>query len=426
MAKATISKRAPRLLAALPGPLAGRAARPLAGAGALLLCAAAASGCLEFRRGESKTADNVVDTHQDLVRAPASDEGVVDLAATVLTVTAAPRCDMVEMEKVEQTTSYERKFDDDSVVPIAVLEVMSLVPMIAGVALLADSPKVYDNDPNQRDYNPTGKTAVVNAGAALLSVGAVVNIWPTVELIRSAVPEKDTTTMERQGDVLQRNVDCANRFTASGHYVTLRHAGGTISLGSTDGNGKLATDLKQVLPLSLFQSPNPPVSMGVWLDSQYLGDVGVAQVGMALLAQREEQDDLAWRAAEPEACAAGRTEAACAGVRRYQQGFPQGRHASEATQLVNQLAVAPPPNGGVKIATDTTAPLLDRAVAESQAASQKAMDAVWSTLEQDTKKAEQQAEKDAVTAGHTACIKTCRQVCAADGACRKSCEEQCP
>jgi hypothetical protein len=113
-----------------------------------------------------------------------------------------------------------------------------------------------------------------------------------------------------------------------------------------------------------------------------------------------------------------RSEAACAGVRRYLQSFPQGIHATEANRLLQNLQGAavpppPPPNGtGPKIATDpaTGAELLQKATGESQEAGQKAMEAV----------------KEAVKAGHDACIKTCRQVCVTDKSCRSSCEEQCP
>ena len=417
-----------RSAARVPPPRGPRAAASVVAA--LAVCAGAA-GCIEFRRGESKTVDDVIDTKTDVVRDVASDDGEMDLRGTVLVVSVTPGCNLVETETVEHETSYERKWDEEeTVLPVAMLEVLSLAPMIAGVALLADSPQVYESDPNSRLYNPTGHKTAVNAGAALLAVGAVVNIWPTVELIRSAIPETDTSTSTRTGQILQRDVECSADVNAAGRYVTLRWSGGTYSLGSTDGAGRLSSDLKQVLPLSVFQSPTPPVSMGVWLDSQYLGDVGVASVGIALLAEREEQDDLAWRAAEAGACAANRNEQACAGVRRYVGSFPQGRHAAEANALLASLQPAvvpqPPPPGGPVIATDPASERMDRAVSEAQEAAQTAMENVWKKFEADTKKNEERADKEAKQAGHTACVQTCRKVCAQDKPCRSGCEEQCP
>jgi hypothetical protein len=392
-----------------------------------LLLATGFGGCIEFGHGETKTADDVTDAKPEVVRAPASDRAAVELKGTMLTITATARCDLVEMETVTQTTKTEREFEDDLELPIGMLTVLSLVPIGAGIGLLADSPNVYQDDPNQRLYNATGQDAVVTTGAVLIVLGAAIAAWPTVELIRWGVPETETTTSTRQGNVLQRSVPCRADQTAGGHNVSLRYSGGTFSVGTTDASGTLMVDLKQSLPVTPFQAPVPPVSMGVWLDSQLIGEIGVASIGMALLGEREQQDDLAWRAAEPGACANGPSETACAGVRRYLGSFPQGRHAADATTLLARLGTAlTPPGGQVTMAVGPPSALLQRAVSEAQAAAQTAMDTARAKVDLAAQKAEEAAVKQIAAAGHDACLKTCRQVCAADRSCRKSCEEQCP
>jgi hypothetical protein len=397
-----------------------------AGLGGVLLVAGL-SGCIEFGHGESKTAEDVVDTKPEVVRTPANDRSTVELNGTVLTITATARCDLVEMESVEQKTKTARKFEDDMELPVGLLEGLAAVPIGVGIGLLADSPNVYKDDPNQRLYNSTGQDSVVTTGVVLIVLGVAAAAWPTVELIRSAVPETSTTTTTRQGAALQRGVPCRADQTASGHAVSLRYSGGSFSIGSTDGAGKLVVDLKQVLPVSAFQAPIPPVSMGVWLDSQLVGEIGVAKVGVAMLAEREQQDELAWQAAEPGACASGLNETACAGVRRYLGAFPQGRHANEANGLIARItgAVAPTGTGQVQLAVAPPSALLQKAVAEAQTAAQKAMEAARTKADLAAQKAEEATAKQIVKAGHDACVQTCRQVCAADKGCRKSCEEQC-
>jgi hypothetical protein len=404
----------------------GWPARLGAGLGGLFL-AASLGGCVEFGHGETKTADNVTDTKPEVVRAPANDRGTAELKGTVLTVTATARCDLVEMETVEQVSKSERKFEDDMELPIGLLEGFAAVPIGAGIGLLADSPNVYDSDPNQRLYNSTGHDSVVTTGAVLVALGAAAAIWPTIELIRSGVPETSTSTTTRQGNVLQRNVPCRADQTASGHAISLRYAGGSTSIGSTDASGKLVVDLKQVLPITLFQAPVPPVSMGVWIDSQFVTDIGVASLGLALIAEREQQDDLAWRVAEADACAGALNETVCAGVRRYLSTFPQGRHAAEANALVAKInaAATGTSSGQVTIAAGPADELLQRAVTEAQAAAEKAMEAAQAKADAAALKAEEATAKQILQAGHEACVRTCEQVCAANRACRKSCKEQC-
>lgn len=398
------------------------------GLGLGLLAAFAAGGCIDFNHGDTKTAEDVIEVKPEIVRTMARDQGSFELEGTKLTVTAVARCDVVEMETVETTTTTERDLDDDDLVPVAVLEALSFIPMGAGIALLADAPNVYDDDPNQRLYNETGQGGVIAAGTVLLAVGVLANIWPTVELIRLGVPETDESTTTRQGQVLQRGVACRATDTAVGHTVRLRWAGGEVALGMTDDAGKLVADLRQSLTLAHFQSGSPPVSVGVWLDSQLLGDVGVVGVGKALLAERAQQDDLAWEAADGPPCASSPNEQSCAGVRRYLAAFPNGRHVGDANALLAKLPVAlpPPGSGTVTLVASGNEALVQKAVSEALAASDKAMAAARDKHERAAAKAEEAAEKDINRIGHETCVKTCRQVCAADKNCRTRCEEQCP
>jgi hypothetical protein len=405
------------------------------------------AGCIEFGTGESKTADDVIETKQDVVRNPAADRATVSLDGTVLTVRGKAACDLVEMATVEQTTTREREFRDEDELPVALVEAFSLVPIGAGIALLADAPAVYDDDPNQRLYNATGQDSVIAAGAVLLAVGVAMNVWPTVELIRWATPETDSSTSERPGQVLQRNVPCTAELSRGGSAVSLRWPAGTLNVGTTDTDGKLVVDLKQVLSISHFQSGTPPVSMNVFLNEQLVGNVGVTAVGLALLEERRAQDDFAWRTAEPAACSEQPTEGTCAGVRRYLGSFPQGRHAGEANALVARIGQ--PAGGGTLVVVERPEDAVAaRAIAVAQAAAQKLMSEsrakrdeaarlAREKFEADTQKAverfdaeEQKAaeasEKKIQREGRELCLRTCRTECAADRTCRTRCEEACP
>ena len=137
------------------------------------------------------------------------------------------------------------------------------------------------------------------------------------------------------------------RLAVQNLFVARTQFGGTVSLGTVNGPGYETTiDLSQMLGPAFFQTVPPPVSLGVWVTAtsspfgatqgRFIGQIDLRPLTDAAIARQVEADELAWKNAEPDACARVRTDAACAGVMRYVAALPNGRHAVEAQQPERQ------------------------------------------------------------------------------------------
>jgi hypothetical protein len=371
--------------------------------GALLLQA----GCADLNRTRPETAEEILSRHRTTVAAgePAAE---AKLDGFQLEVQAHQRCNLVEMQEVERTTVYEEDMDDGDTVLYGTLAGVGAVPLGVGIALLADAPNVYGSDPNSRQYNYLGPEYPIIFGAILGAIGATMVTISTVNGIRALGTDEETTITTRTGPVLQRNVPCEDGGPAVGRTVSARWPGGSAAVGSTDQQGRLSVDLTRVLPLQLFQRPEPPAVLELWMGQQRLGEIEATELGRAVL---RFHDDRAWEAAKPAACAQAQTAPACAGVQLYLQTFPQGLHAAEAERLLAFLTGKP-----LQVAGHSEDPRLQQSIAEAKQAASEV-----------TERLRQQAEQRAKTEARNACRAACRRACQRDASCRSACaKEACP
>mgnify|MGYP000895633552 CR=1 FL=1 len=351
----------------------------------------AITGCEEVSRTQVKTVDDVIETTPKTVfQSQFTGDAVIDEGR--LTVRVEPTCALVEMETVETTTVYEKKeLPDDERTWMAAVGGASVVPVGGGIALLADSGNVYDDDPNQRLYNASGREAAIIGGVALLVIGAAMATPPIVNAFRYVGGEEETgKPFERQGQTLRAGVTCGGSVGRPTYALTARFGGFNVPIGQGAAPAKTVIDLKSKLPINVLDAAPAPVSAAIYAGESFLAEVRIAEVVEQLRRDRSEQDDLTWRTAEPGACESQRTEQACAGVRRYQSAFPTGRHAKEAQALVARIntAVVPAP-------PQTPPNKPGPAIAE-----------------------------DPAKAGKKACVDACVAACGKDATCRAACSQE--
>lgn len=371
----------------------------------VLSLAAGLPGCFDVKHGETKTAEDVVKTEPKVV-ARGSITGKASLDGSTLVVNARQGCALVEMREVKRTTTTDNRFESGTAGGLTAIGVIGSLPLTGGVIMLADSPRVFDNDSNSRTYNPTGKTAAIAIGTVLTLVGTTAVAIPIVNAARAAGSETTSTTENREGKTLRADSPCDGNIASQPLAVTAQAPNGSAaSLGSTDAQGHLQSDLKVSLA-SWFNQPVPPVSAGILVNGQFIGEVDVSNVARVFFEERDKADELAWGRTEFQACAQQKNEQACAGVRNYLQALPAGRHADEARTLLGKFAPQSP-----VVAADDAADLLQRAVTEAANASNLAANKVREKAQTDQQKALLKAETDALRAGKQACQETCKKVC---------------
>jgi len=376
----------------------------------------ATTGCAEIHRNQISTADEVVDTEPKIVPSP-DFEADLKQQSTVLTVRVRPHCSLVEEETVETTTTYEQDVDDDDQVWMTFLGVGGTLPLGGGIALLADSPNVYDSNLNARTYNPTGKDAAIGLGTLLTLTGTAMILPPMINAFRGVGDDHETHASTRQGKVLKPVVACDGRQVTSYMITGRTQQGGNVSLGAVAAPSFEATiDLNQQLGPAFFQTMPPPVSLAVWINQKFVGEVDLREMTQAALTRQAEADELAWRSAESEACAKQRTDASCAGVSRYLAALPSGKHASEAQQLLGKAG----PSQAV-VAVDPNLGRLDRARQAAADAQQNAIDKAQQAADVAAEKAAIKAQEELEKAARKACAESCAHECAKDVDCKASC-----
>jgi hypothetical protein len=371
-----------------------------------LSLAAALCGCADISMTAVDTHDRVLSRRKEVV--PSSSVRVRSrLAGTTLFLQTTQGCDLVEMEEVQRTEILEA--DEDPTEELVVLG-LSTVPLVSGIILLADAPAVYDDDRNSRLYNPVGKTGAYVGGTILTSVGGILALVPTIELLRiAAASEEREEILSRTGARLAGGVPCEGPPVPVRASVVLRLAGADVHTVGTDDAGMLEIDLVSAIPPELAQRAT---TVQVLVADQMVGELEVSPI---LDAQREAErarEAEAWKRADPARCdqAPPEDRFACRGVSLFLQQFPDGFHAEEARELLRRRGVSPPPT----IATD-----------DEQEASEHVLDEAREQLERERQ---------------TACARACEDACeheppppkgmsAADAmaACTERCEQEvCP
>lgn len=407
--------------------------RTLAGA-AVVALGLLPLGCFELHNGESKTSEDIEKT-EPIATQSGSFTASMKADGPVVTVQVKAHCSLVEQQTVKITTHYERTLDDGVVPFLTALGLIGSLPLTGGVAMLADAPNVYTSDPHSRTYNSTGQETVIGVGVALTVVGVGMVSIPIVNAIRAAGTKDEDTTTTRQGRTLRGDAECDGSLALQARTVTGKSSSGQVfTLGSTDAEGRMSTNLKQVLGQpGIFGNVAPPVSLGIYVDTQYVGEIDTAEIVQGLAADKEKQDETTWATANVRGCAEGKNEQACAAVRQYLQLFPNGHHAKEAADLVSKISAATPP-----VAVDPSGDVLQQAINSASNASATASQKVLDAAALAQQKALLKAQEDAQKAGRQACQVECARVCeaplqtgkgTAKGAadCKQSCISQvCP
>lgn len=366
-------------------------------------------GCFEIHNGESKTSEDIEKT-EPIATQNGSFTATMKADGAVVTVQVKAHCSLVEQQTVKITTHYDKVLDDGVAPFLTALGLIGSLPLTGGVAMLADAPSVYSSDPHSRLYNSTGQETVIGVGVALTVVGVGMVSIPIVNAIRAAGSKDEDTTTTRQGKTIRSDAPCDGMIALQARTVTGKSAMGQVfTLGSTDAEGRMSTNLKQVLGQpGIFGNAAPPVSLGIYVDTQYVGEIDTAEIVQGLAADKEKQDETMWATVNAASCAELKTEQACAQVRQYLGLFPQGHHAKQAADLVAKIAATAPP-----VAVDTSGNVLQQAIDSASNASATASQKVLDAAALAQQKALLKAQEDAQKAGRQACQTECARVCEA-------------
>ena len=158
---------------------------------------------------------------------------------------AVQGCKVVMQEEVELVE--ERVADEDLFEEFIVLGV-ALLPLTTGIVILADAPNVYDDDRNQRTYNPIGRGGAYAAGSVLTGLGGLLALVPIIELLRvAAAGETTESVVTREGDVVADGVPCEGTPNPVRTSVMLRIGGANLATPGTDRDGLMRLDLARAI-----------------------------------------------------------------------------------------------------------------------------------------------------------------------------------
>lgn len=428
---------------------------------AQLLLGLSVCGCATVGYGDARNHDVVLKRgRQEVPR----EQGAVARVAqdgAELTVEVARACDVRETSTVRRTARRDRVNASPAV--DWVFGVAGVTAIGVGVGVLADASKVAPHDQSSRQYNPVGPGNARLVGAGLIAAGVALGSVAVVDLVRTSGEEQETSVVEVPGDTIKRGVACKRRPLV-GVPVSLALGGdGTpIPLGRTDDQGDLTVDLDDALEGDALVGATGEAAVlvaGAKAGAVSLGPVRVALEAAdwkglykegcsnphavdackpvedflrkypggkhaedarrvlreAAPAIQHIRDEKAWSGVAPDACSKPRdltqVEAACAAVRQYLDGFPNGEHAEAA-----------------RAALKSGEPLVarQRRKAEQEAAREQARE----QREEKAAEAKEKAEEAAAARKLKACVqRKCTAICSVrcpySTSCRSGCIELC-
>jgi hypothetical protein len=371
--------------------------RTLLSCGALGL-AIVSLGCAEIAHGPRTLVDETVLSTRRQVHPNRTSRATVEQTGTEIRVTATQVCDLIEVKEVRRT--FETDLENKALVPEIALLSVGAVPAGLGVLFLVDSPNVYDNDRNARQFNASGKSGAVAAGVVFLTWGVAIMTVPVIDFVRAAGSEDAEETTTEEGPVLRRDIPCEGGVVPAAHRsVSGRIPGDFFQFGQTDASGMFTVDLVAAVPSRIFESSRPPTSLDVLVDNAVVGTVSLAGVDEIQSRDRRQQDAAAWAKVDVIACrSASPDQPACDEVRAYMQQFPNGEHLEKARKLLDPTARS----STVQVAASP------EDIAKAEAARKKAA----------------AAAEAAKKAAADACRKKCEASCKKDAACSQICVEE--
>jgi hypothetical protein len=303
--------------------------RNLRGVAGVVLCALSPTGCKEVQYKAATSHDEVVAIGAKTV--PSGQDAGIDVDGTRLRIQVARLCNVVEDKEILR--KHVRESDENVLIEGAVMG-FATIPLAIGIGLLADAPRVYDKDPNQRLYNPTGKKSATTLGGIALGFGIAMFIPSTVSMVRRKLPKVEEETVHGDGDTVALGVPCHDQRTVGGMGVQGRLDNGrSLGLGTTGADGRLQVDLAGLLVPAELGGPDEPTTLEVSINGQSYATVDLGPA-LEVHATRRERH---WQQANARRCDADRSEEACSEVRRFVQLYPKSVHVREANALLANI-----------------------------------------------------------------------------------------
>jgi len=351
----------------------------------LLALAGASTGCDSIRLTTVDTHETVLSRTRQVVPGP-SVRVQTRLQDATLILQTLQGCDLVEEERVRIVEI--RESDEDLIEEFIILGV-GLIPLATGIAMIVDAPEVYSDDRNSRQYNSVGEDGAMVGGVILTSIGGLLTLIPTIQLLRVATAgEEEESVTTRQGETLETNVPCEEPTGPIRTTVEIRVGDKVAGSYSTNADGMLEVDLARAIPRSLAESHD---TITVVVAGRAVAEIDMATIRGAQVTLDTEREENVWRRIDVERCrtAPPQDTEACAPVEAFLEMFPRGRYADEARWLLEQRS-------GSVIATDP--PKDDKAREAFDAAQRAAREKMRRACELECRRSCQ---------GVAACVTTC-------------------
>lgn len=299
-------------------------------------------GCATISLAPVSSTEEVVSSRQEVVPG----QGVRVRAAidgTRIALRTVRGCKRIEQQTVRVEEVLEA---DESIAEEVVSFTVGAIPLGIGVGLLADAPNVYSSDRNSRTYNSTGPTGAYVAGTVLTTIGGLFILPATVELLRiAAAGEVETRVTEREGRVLDANVECFGGGDPIRTSVVLRAGAQVVPTPGTGADGTLTLDVADAVSREVAEQA---VVVEVVVADQVVGELDVGPILEVHRRRARERDAEAWSQIDPQRCAEAPPEDAtsCRALESYLVRFPDGAHAAEAKAILDErrdLTLARPP-----------------------------------------------------------------------------------
>jgi len=371
-----------------------------------------------------RQSDQVVREQTHGVRVP---EPAVELVqdGTRLSVEAVHQCRVQRERYIETTSTYGRTSRVGT--PMVTMAVGGTAGVVLGSLFAANVfgfPPERSASPADRD-GFTQETALIG-GIVMIGVGAALTTVATVHGFGLLGTDDEVAQRTERLDPEGPPRSCVPPAPVSGATVSLVARDRTEEIGVLGADGRLTLDAaRAIAPEFVLRH------VGMEVPLEVAGHATGAVVRMDPFQQNV--DERVWARAEASQCAAAQQASDCVGLERYLRLFPEGLHAQQAQQLLDQAHAR---------LAERAARLEEqrRAEEERRLAEQQQRLAEQERLRQEAERRWQQrlqeqehARREATEARRRAreqrerrreCRATCRSSCASNRACTQRCVAQ--
>lgn len=281
------------------------------------------TGCATVGLGSPTVTDRVTATPQHYEPREGV-QGTASLEATRLQVEASKSCDLVEKPQIARNTVSERRNETPG--RDWVFFGAGVLAAGGGTALLIDSSSTFASDKTSTDYNPYGPDAARAAGFALVGVGALLLVVPTVDLFRTSGKVETNEAVDGPPRVVKEQVSCPSK-PAVGSSVAVAVGSSSFPVGQLGPDGKLVINLVDAIPPTAVTGTGAPTTGAVTVDGKSVGSIPIASVRVA-------HEEAAWKSLDRGRCAEPSSTEACKEVEAFLKSFPGGQHEAEVRQTL--------------------------------------------------------------------------------------------